>query len=132
MQPKSEQPDCLLYVLLIFVLFSLQQLPDGSPTLVTPDLCKIDLPHLMRDIIKYNAAGIFSPATYSWWEDFLQNFEDRYASIPNIIPPWYLSELLKIRHPSDLPLIDASAVIPDKILLLRKSEAEQQHKASHS
>lgn len=70
----------------------MQELPNGTPNLVLPDLTKIDLPHLKRDITKYVVAGVFTAEAESWWKAFLDTFEDTFGTTPPT-PMWYLQKL---------------------------------------
>ena len=70
----------------------------GIPNLVKPELTKIDLSRLKQDYIKYNSAGVLTPDANTWWQNFLDDFEENYASIPVTNPVWYLDRLKVIRE----------------------------------
>ncbi len=95
--------------------------------MVTPDLTKVDLPHLQRDAVKYNDAGVLSSEANVWWQHFIGNFESSYGSTPEDTPMWHLEELVRIRQKSEPPPQHITSV-PDKILDMCRSQTSQQQK----
>lgn len=95
--------------------------------MVVPDLSKVDLPHLQRDAVKYNEAGVFSPAANILWQEFLSDFQEKYGSIPEVTPAWYLDDLKRIRQSSGPP-VKPAAKVSEQILSLHKSQTEQPKK----
>ena len=88
----------------------MQELPDGSRMLVKPDITKVDLPRLKQDSIKYSSAGVFPSPVNMWWQCFLDEFEVKYAHLPDNPPAWYLDHLKMIRATSQTIVNSASTV----------------------
>ena len=55
------------------------------PSLVDPDLTKVDLPHLQRDIVKYTAAGALPPEADDWWQSCLPSVKSLMALYQKIL-----------------------------------------------
>ena len=56
------------------VCFPLQETPIGHPSLVKPNLDKIDLQRLKGDVKKYEVSGALSRDACAYWKSFLGNF----------------------------------------------------------
>lgn len=61
----------------------LQDTPPGIPRLVEPKMDKVDIPHLKKDIAKFNEAGVFRDEDNKWWELFLDSFMVKYGQVPD-------------------------------------------------
>lgn len=62
----------------------------GIPNLVKPELTKIDLSRLKQD---FTTVLLCSPDTNTWWQSFLDDFEENYTSLSDTHPVWYLDRL---------------------------------------
>ena len=85
------------------------------------------MPRLKQDSVRYNSAGVFSTGANTWWQCFLDTFEDDYASIPDSPPAWYLDQLKMIRASSQR-VADPVPTIPETILSLYKNQTEKHNK----
>ena len=103
----------------------------GSPNLVEPDLTKVDLPHLQRDIVKYTEAGVLPPEAEAWWQQFLDDFVESYGSSPETLPAWYLDDLGTIRQSCTPPVTPAPS-IPEKIISLHQNQNNPPKKVSYN
>lgn len=91
----------------------LQKLLTGNPTLVMPDIGKLNLPMLQQAIPKYGLH--FDAPTTNWWEDFIWNEGQVEETTPGTPPQWMLTKLTLL--PLD-PLAERPATgvdIPDTL-----------------
>lgn len=51
----------------------IQHLPGGSPSLVSPKMEKIDLPHIVSDSKKFQTSGVLCNEAGQWWNEFLES-----------------------------------------------------------
>ena len=85
------------------------------------------MPRLKQDSMKYNSAGVFPAEVNTWWQCFLDKFEENYGSLPDNPPAWYLDQLKMIRASSQR-VTNAAPTVPETILSLYKNQTENPNK----
>ena len=89
--------------------------------MVQPALDKIDLPHLCKDIKKYNDAGVLNAERHTWWDEFLKTFKDAYGTVNADLPPWPLDALRSAAKSSSTT---KEVSVPTVVLNHHQSEKE--------
>ena len=109
------------------IFYHLQSVPSGIPELVEPSLLKIDLPHLILDIPKYERAGVFDSGVGEWWRSFLADFEAKYGKKPVLKPQWPLNLLGKVSGTDNTQSV-VDPAISEAISLMHRNEQESRSK----
>lgn len=76
-------------------VFYFQSLPSGKPSLVQPSLGKQDIEQMKKDLLKYEATGLFPAGAKEKWEDFLENFNVCYGQVPSN-PIWLMDKFKEV------------------------------------